>query len=102
MSAYFLLDIAAIKEEAKMAEYRSGVFSTVEQYRGRYLIIGGEQRSLEGDWQPTFPVLIEFENMEQATRWYHSDEYRDLLKLRLEATEGSGVLINGYDSPTGQ
>lgn len=97
MSAYFFLDISKISDEAKMEEYRSGVFATVEQYRGRYLIIGGEQKSLEGDWQPTFPVLIEFENLDQANRWYYSDEYRDLLKLRLEATEGSCVLIDGYN-----
>jgi uncharacterized protein (DUF1330 family) len=97
MSAYFLLDISAITDEAKMEEYRRGVFSTVEQYRGRYLIIGGKQKSLEGDWQPAFPVLIEFENLKQADRWYNSDEYRDLLKLRLEATEGSCVLIDGYN-----
>lgn len=97
MSAYFLFDISAITDQAKMEEYRRGVFSTVEKYRGRYLIIGGEQNRLEGDWQPTFPVLIEFESLEQANRWYHSDEYRDLLKLRLEATEGSCVLISGYN-----
>lgn len=97
MSAYFFLDISKINDEAKMEEYRSGVFTTVEQYRGRYLIIGGEQKSLEGNWQPTFPVLIEFENLDQANRWYNSDEYRDLLKLRLEATEGSCVLIDGYN-----
>ncbi|MFN0141081.1 MAG: DUF1330 domain-containing protein [Pyrinomonadaceae bacterium] len=96
MSAYFLLDVSAINDEAKMEEYRRGVFATVERYRGRYLIIGGEQRPLEGNWQPTFPVLIEFENLEQANRWYTSDEYRDLLKLRLEATDGWGVLIDGY------
>ena len=97
MSAYFLFNLLEITDDAKMEEYRRGVFATVEQYRGRYLVIGGNPQPVEGDWRPGFLVLIEFENLEQANRWYNSDEYRDLLALRLEATRGSCVLIDGFN-----
>src|SRR5687768_664828 len=95
MSAYFLIDVQEITDEAKMAEYRERVFPIVEQFGGKYLIIGGEQQVLEGDWKATFPVLIEFGNVEQARRWYDAPEYRELKQLRLAATKGTNVLIDG-------
>ena len=95
MSAYFFFDVKEITDEAKMAEYRQKVFPVVEQFGGKYRVVGGEQYVLEGDWQATFPVIIEFENVEKARRWYDSPEYRDLKALRLEATKGNMVLIDG-------
>jgi uncharacterized protein (DUF1330 family) len=40
-------------------------------------------------------VIIEFSNLEQAHKWYDSAEYAPLLKLRLEATRGTAVFIEG-------
>ena len=96
MSAYIFLNISEFTDDAKMEEYRRHVFSTVEQFGGRYLIVGGEQTVLEGEKELEFPVLIEFENPEQANRWYNSEEYRNILQLRLEATKGNLVLIDGF------
>lgn len=95
MSAFFFFDVKEITNPEKMNEYREAVFATVERYEGTYRVVGGEQQPLEGDWRPTFPVIIEFENVEKARRWYDSPEYEPLKKLRLSATKGSGVLIDG-------
>jgi uncharacterized protein (DUF1330 family) len=40
-------------------------------------------------------VIIEFPTLEQAHKWYDSTEYAPLLKLRLEATRGTAVFIEG-------
>jgi uncharacterized protein (DUF1330 family) len=101
MSAYFFFDVQEITDENKMNEYRRGVFETVEKFNGKYRVIGGEQTVLEGDWKPSFPVIIEFENVAAARRWYDSPEYRDLKALRLSATKGSMVLIDGDVRPLG-
>jgi uncharacterized protein (DUF1330 family) len=95
MSAYFFFDVQEITDWDKLNEYRENIHGLVEKYEGKYCIIGGEQQLLEGDWQPTFPVLIEFENVEKARRWYDSPEYKELKALRLSATKGSMVLIDG-------
>jgi uncharacterized protein (DUF1330 family) len=68
MSAYFLIDVQEITDDALMAEYRRRVFPVVEQFGGKYRVIGGEQYVLEGDWKATFPVIIEFETLEAARR----------------------------------
>ena len=66
-----------------MNEYREGVPATVKQYGGKYRVAGGECEQIEGDWSPSFPVLIEFLSLAEAHAWYESDEYTPLLKLRL-------------------
>lgn len=71
------------------------MLATVEHYGGRYLTVGGQCAVVEGNWKPTFPVLIEFPSLEQAHRWYNAEEYRELKALRLTATKGNAVFIEG-------
>jgi uncharacterized protein (DUF1330 family) len=95
MAAYCLFDIPEETDSAKMQEYRKRVFLVVAQYGGKYLVIGGPLDAVEGNWRPVFPVLIEFPSLEQAHRWYNSEEYRDLKELRLAATKGHAVFMAG-------
>lgn len=95
MPAYFLVDIREIKEAAKMEEYKARVTAVVEKFGGQYLVIGGPFEVVEGEWRPVFPVLIQFPSMDEARRWYGSEEYRELKRLRLAVTSGSGVFMAG-------
>jgi uncharacterized protein (DUF1330 family) len=95
MPAYFLVDVREIKDAAMMEDYRARVRPVIEKFGGRYLVRGGPFEVVEGDWRPVFPVLVEFPSMEQARRWYDSEDYRELKQLRLQATVGSGVFIAG-------
>jgi len=69
MPAYCFFDVVEVTDPAKLATYREGVLVTVERYGGRYLTVGGRCDVVEGEWQPVFPVLIEFPSLEQAHRW---------------------------------
>jgi uncharacterized protein (DUF1330 family) len=95
MSAYCIFDIREIVDREKMAKYREGVAPTVEKFGGRYLALGGPFDVVEGDWRPVFPVIIEFPNLEQAHRWYRSEEYAELLDLRLQGGRGTAVFVEG-------
>lgn len=97
MAAYCFFDVLEVIDPEKLEKYREGVLSTVERYGGRYLTVGGKTDVVEGEWQPVFPVLIEFPGLEQAHRWYDSEEYRDLKALRLAATKGNAVFIEGNE-----
>lgn len=93
--AYAFFDVLEITDAAKMETYRAGMRATVERYGGRYLIVGGPCAQVEGTWKPAFPVLIEFPNLEQAHRWYNAPEYAELKALRLAATRGHAVFLDG-------
>jgi hypothetical protein len=43
--------------------------------------------------------VIKFESRDTALAWYNCAEYQTLLPLRLAATEGFGVLVDGYAAP---
>jgi hypothetical protein len=46
-------------------------------------------QTLEGDWKPKRMVVTEFPNIEQARRWYDSEEYRALKALRLRTARAA-------------
>ena len=95
MSAYCFFDNLEVTDAAKLEEYKNRVAPVVEKYAGRYIVLGGKMDVVEGDWQPVFPVIIEFPSLEQAHRWYASDEYREFKALRLSAVRSNAVFIEG-------
>ena len=95
MAAFVIVDVLATSDEKKMEQYRAGVTATVQKHGGHYVAIGGPCQVKEGSWRPTFPVIIEFPNLEAANRWYDSAEYQPLKAIRLAATRGNMVFIDG-------
>jgi uncharacterized protein (DUF1330 family) len=94
MPAYFIVD-NEVTDPAAFEEYRKQVPATVERYGGRFLVRGGRIQTLEGDWKPTRIVVTAFPSIEQARRWYDSEEYRALKALRSRSARGSVVLVEG-------
>ena len=97
MPAYCFFDVLKITDEDKLEEYRAQVFATVEKYKGRYVVLGGQYQCIEGDWSPVFPVLIEFPTLTLAKQWYNSDEYRPVRELRLAGTRTNAVIFEGLE-----
>jgi uncharacterized protein (DUF1330 family)/SAM-dependent methyltransferase len=95
MSTYCFFDVREITDQAKVEQYWAGVFATVEQYGGRYLVLGGKSDLVEGDWQPVYPILVEFADSERAQRWYSSPEYEPLKALRVAGTRSNAVFLEG-------
>ena len=95
MPAYYLVDVREIKDAAKMEEYKARVAPVVEKFGGRYVVIGGPFEAVEGDYRPVFPVMIQFPSLEDARRWYNSEDYRELKQIRLAATVSNAVIMAG-------
>jgi uncharacterized protein (DUF1330 family) len=93
MAAYCIFDIIQVHDEQKMAEYREGVTATVDQFGGRYIVVGGAVDLVEGTYKPVFPVVIEFPSLAQAHRWYESEAYAGLRALRLAITTSSAYFV---------
>jgi len=92
--AYFIVD-NEVTDPAGFEEYRKQVPATVARYGGKFLVRGGQVPTLEGDWKAKRMVVTEFPNIEQARRWYDSEEYRAFKALRLRTARGSVVLVEG-------
>lgn len=95
MSAFFFFDNLKVRDAGKLETYVREVAPVVEAFGGRYRAIGGATTVVEGDWQPTYPVIIEFDSADMARAWYGSEEYRPLKALRQSAVDCNAVLIEG-------
>ena len=56
---------------------------------------GGAVQVLEGDWQPERMVVLKFQSLEQARRFYDSTEYRRARQAREGAAVMRMVLVEG-------
>ena len=94
MPAYFIVDVE-VTDPAGFEEYRQLVPGTVQKYGGRFLVRGGAVETLEGNWHPKRVVVLEFPSLEQAKRWYNSEDYRDPKALRFKTAKSKLILVEG-------
>ncbi len=94
MPAYVILDID-VKDPLVYEEYKKQGAPTILAYGGKPLVRGGKSEVIEGNWQPKRVVIIEFENLEQAKRWWNSPEYTEAKKLRQKSARTNVVFIEG-------
>jgi uncharacterized protein (DUF1330 family) len=95
MAAYLIVDIAAIHDDRTYASYREQVSAGLAAAGGRYLVRGGVSESLEGDWRPGRIVVVRFDSMEAARRWWASADYEHLKQLRQTSTTTHMIIVEG-------
>jgi uncharacterized protein (DUF1330 family) len=94
MAAYVIVDLT-VTDVPTMEEYRKQVPATLAKYGGRFLVRGGAHQTVEGDWKPNRVVVLEFPSMEQAKRWYDSEEYREPKAMRRRAGRANLIMVEG-------
>jgi uncharacterized protein (DUF1330 family) len=95
MPGYLIANLE-ITDPAGFEQYRAKVSPLIAQFGGRYLVRGGEVRTLEGNLPIRRLVVLEFPSVEAAQRFYDSPEYQPLRKIRLASTKSDLVLAAGY------
>jgi len=96
MPAYLIVE-TDITDPEQYEQYKAASPGAIAAAGGRFLVRGGEMTVLEGDWQPKRLVLIEFDDLETAKRFYESEEYRAAMKLREGAASLNMVAVQGVD-----
>ncbi len=94
MPAYLMADVQVQDAESYQA-YGAQVPATLEPYGGRFLVRGGASEVIEGEFQPSRLVVIEFPDMETLTAWYNSDAYQGIVGIRWEAATASVIAVEG-------
>lgn len=84
-----------IHDPAQYEQYKAASPGAVAAGGGRFVVRGGELAVLEGDWHPSRIVVLEFEDLEAAKRWYASETYQDAKKLREGAARLNMVAVEG-------
>lgn len=94
MSAYVIVEVAVHDAEA-YEDYKRQTPESVTKYGGRFVVRGGHAETLEGDWVPKRIVVVEFESMEQAKRWWSSPEYTPVKALRHRTASSRMIVVEG-------
>ena len=90
-----------LDEKELVAALQRGEDSAFEQLvrlaGGRMLAVEEAPEVIEGSWDTTRTVLIEFDDAEQMKAWYHSEGYQALAQHRFAASTGDIALLAGFE-----
>ena len=96
MPAYVIVE-TDVTDPEQYEKYKAASPGAVAGGGGRFLVRGGELAVLEGDWQPSRLVVLEFKDLAAAKRWYQSEAYQEAKKLREGAAHLRAVAVQGLD-----
>jgi uncharacterized protein (DUF1330 family) len=91
MSSFFVANIK-IKNDIEYNEYLKNVDNVFKKFKGKYLIVDKNPEILEGQWDYSRFVLIEFPDKETLKEWYYSKDYQEILKFRLSGAECDTII----------
>ena len=94
MPAYIVVEIT-VKDEATYERYKQLAPPSIAAYGGRYVIRDGKSETLEGAWQPSRFVMLEFPTTEHARAWWASPEYAPAKALRQVSASTEMILVEG-------
>ncbi len=81
MPAYLIID-AHVTDPQGFATYVRATPDVVARYGGQYLVMGGQQSSLEGEHAPFRTVISSWPDRAAALAFWHSTEYAAIKPLR--------------------
>jgi len=92
--AYVIVDIE-VEDPARYEEYKRLGPASLAPFGGRYLVRGGAAGTLEGDWQPSRIVVLEFPAEEEARAWWSSREYAPAKSIRQSSARTRMIVVPG-------
>jgi uncharacterized protein (DUF1330 family) len=94
MTAYIVVE-AVITDPESFGAYARTVPAIVAEFGGEYLVLGGQQEALEGDWGATRLVMHRWPSAEHARAFWNSDAYQAAKPLREGTGEFRVMLVDG-------
>jgi uncharacterized protein (DUF1330 family) len=95
MSRAYAIFLENVDDQVRFAEYRRLVVETLVPFGGSFVVRGGQFTRFEGDWPYERCVVIEFPSRQKAEDWYNSQEYQEILPLRLSSMKSNAIIIEG-------
>ena len=94
MSVYFVAQIK-IADKNEYQLYLNNCDEIFSKYNGKYLAVDSNPEVLEGEWDYSRSILIEFPSEKDLKEWYNSDAYQRILKHRLSAAKCDTLIVHG-------
>ncbi len=96
MPAYIIANYT-VHDQEKIEKYRDVVRPIILQYGGKMLVVDRDAKAKGCPNQVM--VVIEFDSVEAAQRWWQSPEYVAIKHYREEASDGWVAILPGFAMP---
>jgi len=95
----YLIAEARVGDAIAYETYKALAEAAITRHGGRYLVRGGAIEMLEGTWAkiPRL-VIVEFESVDAARRFYASPEYQAARAARQGAAEMNMLVVAGIEN----
>ena len=95
MAGFMIGQLKEISNPDALGVYQGVAIPTVVQYGGKLVMNSKKVEAANGGWSPAAVVVIEFESVEQARKWYHSPEYQAVAGQRFDSADSAVIIIDG-------
>jgi len=92
---YYLVANIKVRNQKEYQKYLEEVDDIFSKHKGKYIAVDNSPLRLEGKWDYSKSVIIEFKNKKDFEDWYFSEEYQKILKFRLNSSNCDTILIEG-------
>jgi uncharacterized protein (DUF1330 family) len=89
----FVLGAHIVHDPVGFRPYAADIPDIVKSFGGRFIARAGRVTPLHGAFVPERVVVIEFPTADDALRFYTSERYAPLLKIRLATTEAHFMIM---------
>lgn len=88
---------ADIVDQELLDQYRAAAKPSMAKYGARMLAGANDAEIIEGDPYGRRVVVVEFPSRDAFHAWYSDPEYAEPLAMRLRATNGIALLVDGRE-----
>ncbi|WP_340588465.1 DUF1330 domain-containing protein [Erythrobacter alti] len=96
MPAYIIARFT-IHDRGSYDRYDAAFMTVFAKFKGKLLSADESPDVLQGEWNHTRSVLLEFPDKRSARAWMLSPEYRAIAQHRIDASEGDIIMVEGFD-----
>ncbi|MBF6169969.1 DUF1330 domain-containing protein [Nocardia blacklockiae] len=89
----YVIFTEAVKDPEGMRAYAEAAGPATKGVR--VLAVESRPEVLEGRWHGDQTVILEFDSVEDARAWYHSEAYQNAARLRQRAADTNAAIVSG-------
>jgi len=95
MPGYLIGQLKEITDADAFGAYQGAAGPVVGQYGGKLVMNSTKINSKDGAWSPAGMVVLEFESVEQAHKFYDSPEYQAVIGQRFNSADSAVIIVDG-------
>ena len=95
MPGYIIATLNNINDPDAFAAYQKLASAVFDHYGAKFLLNSRNVETLDGDWQPSGVVVVEFESFVLAKNFYDSPEYQAVINQRFNSADSAVIVVDG-------